>query len=71
MNRPHQPDTPGDRPEQSQRSLDEIVDRANRAIEGSRAEITRSQALGQSVADLTREIGRISGNTSRAQKDGA
>jgi hypothetical protein len=74
MSRPHQPDPLGDRPEQSQPLLDEIVARANRAIEGSRAEVTRSQALGRSVADLTRELDRISEVTSRAegaQKDSA
>ena len=71
MSRPHQPDPLGDRPEQSRRSLDEIIDRANRAIEGSRAEITRSRVLGESVADLTRELDRISEKAARAQKDGA
>ena len=73
MSSPHQPDPLSERPQQRQRSLDEIVARANRAIEGSRAEITRSQALGRSVADLTRELDRISEKNSRAegQKDGA
>jgi hypothetical protein len=71
MSRPHQPDPLGDWPEQSRRSLDEIIDRANRAIEGSRAEITRSRVLGESVADLTRELDRISEKAARAQKDGA
>jgi hypothetical protein len=46
-------------PEQGWRSLQETVDQANRAIEGSRAEIARSRALSQSEADLAREIDRI------------
>ena len=69
---PDQPDPPDSKSEQGQSSLNETIDQANRAIEGSRAEIARSQALGQSVADLNRELERISeeeNNGSRALKD--
>ena len=60
MSHSDQPDSPDSNSEQSQRSLGETVDQANRAIEESRAEIARSQALRQSVADLARELDRIS-----------
>ncbi len=60
MNHPDPPDPPDRNSGQSQRSVGETIDQANRAIEESRAEIARSQALGQSVADLARELDRIS-----------
>jgi hypothetical protein len=69
---PDQPDPFDSKSEQSHRSLHETIDQANRAIEGSRAEIARSQALGQSVADLTRELERSSeeeNGASRALRD--
>jgi hypothetical protein len=69
---PNQPDPSGSKSEQGQRLLGETIDQANRAIEGSRAEIARSHALGQSVADLTRKLERISDDgddASRARKD--
>jgi hypothetical protein len=69
---PDQPDRPDSKSEQGRSSLNETIDQANRAIEGSRAEIARSQALGQSVADLNRELERISedeNNASRTLKD--
>ncbi|WP_262270434.1 hypothetical protein [Microvirga yunnanensis] len=68
------PDSPPDEPEQGQRSLSETVERANRAIEGSRAEIARSKALGQSVADLNGDIERArekDSNTSVVRSDKA
>ena len=74
MVRPYPPVFPDKKPEQSQPSLRETIDRANWAIEGSRASIARSQALGQSVADLNREIERVrkeEDDASRAQKDEA
>jgi hypothetical protein len=72
MNRSDRPDSSDKKPEQSQPSLSETIDRANRAIEGSRSEIARSQALGQSVADLNRKLERISedeNGASYGQKD--
>ena len=60
MSHSDQPDSPNSNSEQSQRSLGETVDQANRAIEESRAEIARSQALRQSVADLAHELARMS-----------
>jgi hypothetical protein len=69
---PDQPDPPDSKSEQGRNALNETIDQANRAIEGSRAEIARSQALGQSVADLNRELERISeeeNNASRTLKD--
>jgi hypothetical protein len=74
MNRPDRPDSSVKKPEQSQPSLSETIDRANRAIEESRSEIARSQALGQTVVDLNRELERISEEeiaASRPQKDEA
>ena len=74
MNSSDRPNPPADKPEQSQPSLSETIDRANRVIEGSRAEIARSQALGRSVVDLNRELERLredETDVSRAQKDGA
>ena len=74
MNRPDPPDSLDEKPEQSQPSLSETIDRANRAIEGSRASIARSQALGRSVADLNREIKQVRKEESDAscvQKDQA
>jgi hypothetical protein len=59
------PASPNDKSEQGQPSLSETIDRANRAIEGSRAEIARAHALSQSVADLNRELDR----TSEDEKD--
>ena len=37
----------------------QALDQANQVIEQSRAEIARSQALGQSVADLAHQLDRI------------
>jgi ABC-type transporter Mla subunit MlaD len=71
---PDQTDPSGSKSEQGQRSLNQTIDQANRAIEGSRAEIARSHALGQSVADLTRKLERISddeNDASQALKDEA
>jgi hypothetical protein len=60
MNRPDQPPTSDkSTSEQRQRSFSEAIDQANRVIERSQAEIARSQALGQSVADTIREIAHI------------
>ncbi len=72
MNHPDPPDPPDRNSGQSQRSVGETIDQANRAIEESRAEIARSQALRQSVADLARELARISeeeNTSSAAQED--
>ncbi|KLK90776.1 hypothetical protein AA309_24040 [Microvirga vignae] len=74
MNRPDQPSSPDNKPEQSQPSLDDTIARANRVIEKSRAEIARSRALSQSEADLSREIQDLSEEHERlngSQKDGA
>ena len=74
MNRPDEPDPPESRSARAQRSLGETIDQANRAIEESRAEIARSKALGESVADLARELDRISQEEAPppgAQEDGA
>jgi hypothetical protein len=65
---PDQPDRPDSKSEQGRSSLNETIDQANRAIEGSRAEIARSQALGQSVADLNRELERISEEENNASR---
>ena len=68
------PDHPLDGPEQGRRSLSETIERAHRAIAGSRAEIARSKALGQCVADLNRDIDRAheeDQNASHAQSDKA
>lgn len=49
------------------------MDRAKRTIEESRAEIARSKALGESVAELSREIERTreaEKDVSHAQKNG-
>jgi hypothetical protein len=46
-------------PKQGVRSLQDTLDEANRAIEGSWAEIARSRALSQSEIELSREIDRI------------
>jgi hypothetical protein len=73
MNRSDRPDPPADKPEQSQGSIGDTIDRANQVIAGARAEIARSQALGQSLADLTRDIERVSGDendASSVQKNG-
>jgi hypothetical protein len=40
-------------------AFSEAIDLANRVIERSQAEIARSQASGQSVADTIREISQI------------
>ena len=60
MNRPDQPPASDkSTSEQRQRSFSEALDQANRVIERSQAEIARSQALGQSVADTIREIAQL------------
>jgi hypothetical protein len=68
-----QPDPPISKSEQSQRSVDETMDQASRAIEAARAEVARSRALTQSEADIAREIDRISeeNGAPRANKNGA
>ena len=60
MNRSDQPNTSNESiSKQRQRSFSEAIDLANRVIERSQAEIARSQALSQSVADTIREIAQI------------
>ena len=56
MNEHDRPDSLKNKSEQHHPSLGETIDRANRAIEESRAEIARSRALSHSEADLSREI---------------
>jgi hypothetical protein len=60
--------------EQNRRSFQDTLDRAEKVITDSRAAIARSQALGQFVADLDREIKQVRNeedDASRAQKDEA
>ena len=74
MGHPDQPDFSGGTLEPSQGSLTKTIDRAKRAIAAARAQIARSQALGQSLVDLTRELERASPDESDAThgpKDGA
>jgi bacillopeptidase F (M6 metalloprotease family) len=60
MNRSDQPNTSNESiSKQRQRSFSEAIDLANRVIERSQAEIARSRASGQSVADTIREISQI------------
>jgi hypothetical protein len=60
MNRSDQPNTSNESiSKQRQRSFSEAIDLANRVIERLQAEIARSQASGQSVADTIREISQI------------
>ncbi len=74
MSHPDQPDTSDSKSDQDQPSFDDTIERANRAIDELRAEIARSQVVGQSIADLTRELGQAieeENDDSRVQKKGA
>jgi hypothetical protein len=53
-------DSPGNKPNQNQSTLHDLLDQSNRAIEQSRAEVARSKALSRSEADLARAINQIS-----------
>ncbi len=73
MSHPDQPDTSDSKSDQDQPSFDDTIERANRAIDELRAEIARSQVVGQSIADLTRELGQAieeENDDSRVQKKG-
>ncbi|MEE1654577.1 hypothetical protein VB618_00090 [Microvirga sp. CF3062] len=69
-----QPDQPDKKPEQSQPSLGDALERSNRVIAESRAEIARARALSKSEADISREIESLSEEHNRlngSRKDGA
>jgi len=50
-------------------SLSQLIDQSNHAIERSRAEIARSQALSQAEADLARAIDQISKEETESSRD--
>jgi len=59
MNERDQSASHGNKPEQGQDALGETIQQANRAIEASRAEIARSQALSRSEAELSRQFDKL------------
>ena len=59
MSQSDQPETRDSKFGQSQNSLSETINQATQAVEQSRAQIARSQAIGKSVADLARAFDEI------------
>ncbi|WP_445504588.1 hypothetical protein [Microvirga sp. G4-2] len=73
MNERDQSASHENKPEQGQDALGETIQQANRAIEASRAEIARSQALGRSEAELSRQFDKLNKEHDRlsgGQRDG-
>jgi hypothetical protein len=71
MRQSDQPETRDSKSRQNQNSLSETISQATQAVEQSRAQIARSQALGKSVADLAHVFDKIAQeqDTSRAKND--
>jgi hypothetical protein len=71
MHQSDQPATQDSKSGHSPNSLSETIHQATQAVEQSRAQIARSQALGRSVADLVRALDDIAQeqDASGAKKD--